>query len=157
MKNRPMTAKSQKKPQVEPTSALWRPQVTAANQKKVLRYSQSQTSVKYKSTGFENFEQVLSTDAKMKIEYFKIHKSLYDYKKEREREVVEEQLKLEKIMPIYSVEDLIQIKNGNLKPVLQFNAITRPDSASKRVLMRETDPSNNLKRRFYRNSNKPLG
>jgi hypothetical protein len=26
-----MTAKSQKKPQIESTSALWRPQVTAAN------------------------------------------------------------------------------------------------------------------------------
>jgi hypothetical protein len=43
----------------------------------------------------------------MKIEYFKIHKSLYDYKKEREKEEIEEKEKLEKIMPIYSIEDLI--------------------------------------------------
>ncbi len=63
----------------------------------------------------------------------------------------------ERLMPIYSKEDLIQIKNGNVNPVLQFNAITRPNSASQRVLQRETDPLNHLKRKFYRNSNKALG
>jgi hypothetical protein len=41
--------------------------------------------------------------------------------------------------------------------VLTFNATLRPWSASKKVLDAETDPLNNLKRRFYRNSNKPLG
>jgi hypothetical protein len=60
-------------------------------------------------------------------------------------------------MPIYSKEDIIQIKNGNINVVLQFNAMVRPNSASSRVLQRDTDPLNNLKRRFYRNSNKPLG
>ncbi len=96
-------------------------------------------------------------EAKKKVEYYKIHKSIYDYKKERERELQNELVLLEKIMPIYSKEDIIQIKNGNMQPVLQFNSLTRPNSASHRVLMRDTDPLNNLKRRFYRNSNKPLG
>jgi hypothetical protein len=136
---------------------LWRPPVTAANQKKVLKCSQSQSDVKYKSTGFEYFEKHLGMEAKKKVEYYKIHKSIYDYKKERERELQNELVLLEKIMPIYSKEDIIQIKNGNMQPVLQFNSLTRPNSASHRVLMRDTDPLNNLKRRFYRNSNKPLG
>jgi hypothetical protein len=35
--------------------------------------------------------------------------------------------------------------------------MVRPWSASKRVLDAETDPLNNLKKRFYKNSNKPLG
>lgn len=69
----------------------------------------------------------------------------------------DERANYERLMPIYSKEDLVQIKNGNLQPVLQFNAITRPNSASHRVLQRDTDPLNNLKRKFYRNSNKPLG
>ena len=64
---------------------------------------------------------------------------------------------MERIMPIYSKEDLIQIKNGNVYPVLQFNSIVRPNSASHKVLIRDTDPRNNLKRRYYKNSNKPLG
>lgn len=71
--------------------------------------------------------------------------------------IKEERENAERLMAIYSKEDLIQIKNGNIQPVLQFNAITRPNSASQRVLLRETDPLNNLKRKFYRNSNKPLG
>ena len=62
----------------------------------------------------------------------------------------------ERLMPIYDKEDLVQIKNGNLNVVLQFNAYTRPQSASSRVLQREKDPLNNLKRKFYKNSNKPL-
>lgn len=64
---------------------------------------------------------------------------------------------LENKMPIYNNQDLVQIKNGNVYPVLLFNASVRPNSASSRVLQRETDPLNHLKRKFYRNSNKPLG
>ena len=64
---------------------------------------------------------------------------------------------MQRIMPIYSNEDIIQIKNGNINPVLQYNAMTRPNSASKRILDRETDPKNHLKRKYYKNSNKPLG
>ena len=60
-------------------------------------------------------------------------------------------------MPIYTKQQIIQIGNGNIHPVLQYNAMVRPNSASSRVLQKETDPANNLKRKFYRNSNKPLG
>ena len=60
-------------------------------------------------------------------------------------------------MPIYSKKDIVLIKNGNVNPVLQYNAVTRPNSASYRVLLTETDPLNNLKRKYYKNSNKPLG
>lgn len=95
--------------------------------------------------------------AKKKIEYYKIHKSIYVNKLEQDKMKREEHQMMERIMPIYSKEDIIQIKNGNLHPVLQFNAAVRPNSASQRVLMRDTDPLNNLKRKFYRNSNKPLG
>lgn len=69
----------------------------------------------------------------------------------------EEAENMQRIMPIYSKEDIIQIKNGNVTPVLQYNAMVRSNSASKRVLDRETDPKNNLKRKYYKNSNKPLG
>ena len=60
-------------------------------------------------------------------------------------------------MPIYSEKDIISIKGGNVHPVLTYNASVRPNSASSRVLQRETDPLSKLKRRFYKNSNKPLG
>jgi hypothetical protein len=60
-------------------------------------------------------------------------------------------------MPIYSKQDIVQITNGNVHPVLSYNAKMNPNSKSKKVLERETDPLNNLKRRFYKNSNKPIG
>jgi hypothetical protein len=60
-------------------------------------------------------------------------------------------------MPIYDKKSIILIKNGNIYPVLTYNARMRPNSASSRVLLAEKDPTNNLKRKFYRNSNKPLG
>ena len=80
----------------------------------MLRCSQSQLDVKYKSTGFEHFETKLHLPPKKQVEYYKIHKSLFDYKKEREREVRIENEMMERIMPIYSKEDIIQIKNGNM-------------------------------------------
>ena len=92
-----------------------------------------------------------------KIDFYKLHKSLYDYKTDCEKKARESMEKLQHIMPIYSKQDIIQIKNGNIYPVLSFNAAVRPNSASSRVLKAETDPINNLKRKFYRNSNKPLG
>ena len=64
---------------------------------------------------------------------------------------------LENKMPIYSKKDIIQIKNGNIYPVLTFNATMRPNSACSRVLKAEMDPNNNMKKKYYRNSNKPLG
>lgn len=60
-------------------------------------------------------------------------------------------------MPIYSKYDIIQISQGNINPVLRYNAMVRPNSACSRILEKDTDPANNLKRKFYRNSNKPLG
>ncbi len=44
-------------------------------------------------------------------------------------------------MPIYSTEEIIKIKNGKVGIVLQHNGKSRQES----------------KRKFYRNSNKPLG
>ena len=60
-------------------------------------------------------------------------------------------------MPIYNKREIIQIKHKNIYPVLIYNSMTRPNSASARVLQAQRDPQNNLKRKFYRNSNKPLG
>lgn len=37
-------------------------------------------------------------------------------------------------MPIYSKRDLVIIKNGNIDPVLSFNATVWPESASAKVL-----------------------
>ena len=37
-------------------------------------------------------------------------------------------------MPIYNKREIIQIKNKNIYPVLIYNSMTRPSSASARVL-----------------------
>jgi hypothetical protein len=114
------TAHSNKtlKPSVEPTSMLFKPLTTASNYKKVLRTTQPRTDSKYKSTGFEKFQNLGKTKAKMKIEYYKLHKSIFDSKMDQERMNREEQEMYESIMPIYSKADIIQIKNKNLHPVL---------------------------------------
>eukprot|EP00347_Sterkiella_histriomuscorum_P017630 403348604 len=151
------TGKINKKAKLDSTSMLWQPKLTAANSKKALRTSQSMTSIKYKSNGFEHFERQLQMPAKKKIEYFKLHKQIHECKVDQKKMIEQENINKERLMPIYSKEDLIQIKNGNVQTVLQFNAITRPQSASSRVLLKETDPLNNLKRKYYRNSNKLLG
>ncbi|CDW91319.1 UNKNOWN [Stylonychia lemnae] len=146
----------QPKPKLDRTSILWKPKNNAANSKKAVRNSQSMTSIKYMSSGFDYFENELKTPAKQKIEYYKLHNQLHQTRKGYQKMLEDQKANNERLMPIYDKEDLVQIKNGNLNVVLQFNAYTKPQSASSRVLQREKDPLNNLKRRFYKNSNKPL-
>ncbi len=95
------------------TSMLWKPPTNAATFKKVLKNSKSQVEIKYRSQGFEKF-QTLKLPAKTKIEYYKIHKELYNCKKGQDKMKREEHDIMERIMPIYSKEDIIQIKNGNV-------------------------------------------
>lgn len=52
---------------------------TASNAAKVLKNKQSHSSVKYLSPNFERF-QTMTLPAKQKVEYYKLHKSLYDSK-----------------------------------------------------------------------------
>jgi hypothetical protein len=85
------------------------------------------------SPGFERF-QTLQMPAKRKIEYFKLHKSLYDNKLDEENIMRESQNILENKMPIYDKKEIIKIKNGDIYPVLTYNAKVRPNSASSRVL-----------------------
>lgn len=99
----------------------------------------------------------LTKPALRKIEYYKIHKEIYGYKREYASMLKDRQETLLNKMPIYSKKEIIQIKNGNIYPVLSFNAAMRPNSASCRVLKSEMDPANNLKKKYYKNSNKPLG
>ncbi len=99
----------------------------------------------------------LTKPAIRKIEYYKIHKEIYDYNKEYASMLKDRHDTIMNKMPIYSKKEIIQRKNGNIYPVLQFNATMRPNSASSRVLKSEMDPANNLKKKYYKNSNKPLG
>jgi TfoX/Sxy family transcriptional regulator of competence genes len=62
--------------------------------------------VKYRAEGFASFQD-MTKPAIRKVDYYKLHKSLYDYKTDCQREARESMEKLQQIMPIYSKQDIV--------------------------------------------------
>ncbi len=60
-------------------------------------------------------------------------------------------------VPIFTRDQIIAIKNKKVDAVVNYNAHERPDSPSAIMVTNMIDTGSNQKKRFYKNSNKPLG
>jgi len=121
-----------------------------------LSYTTRQSDGKYRSGGFEGFTN-MKKSALRQVDYYKFHKRLHDYKQDYKRQQAEAADTIQRILPIFTKQEIIHMKHKKIDSVIRYNAATSPGSASDVMLKNMTDEKAKAMKRYYRQSNKALG